>query len=93
MKPGVHAVLKEYQDGKWALGIRAMPVEVRGNIDGLYTMLDIDQIVDLDVDCDGITKKPRLILKLHCKLSRNENQRLRHRLALNAARAGSPMLH
>lgn len=93
MNKKVHAVLKRHENGSWMLGIRAMPIEVDGDADGLYTLLDVDENVDLSVNCDGITKRPRLILKLYCKLSQKENGEVRKKMALTAARARSPMLH
>lgn len=72
----------------WLFPVVAKPDAVNSR----YMLADIDMPLDIEVDCDGIKKKPQLILKLVCRLGEFERRKVRRSVALNKAREGSPML-
>lgn len=55
-------------------------------------LADFDMPLEMEVDCDGVKKKPQLILKLLCKLGEFDRRKVRKSIALTKAREGSPML-
>lgn len=72
----------------WVYPVLATPDSVNRR----YMLADFDKILDMDVDCDGVKKKPQLILKMICKLGEGESRGVRRNLALQKVREGSPML-
>lgn len=92
-KQRIKVALKQTPSGQWAMAIWLYPVIAKPNAsNGRYMLADFDMPLEMEVDCDGIKKKPQLILKLICKLNEFESRKARRSLALAAAREGSPML-
>jgi len=58
----------------------------------IYDMVEFVGDLDVLIDCDGISVKPTMVLKIYCKLGPKEAPKALHNAALAAARANSPML-
>lgn len=89
-----HAVLRQTPSGNWTLYVRTFPVKAKPNGDhSIYTLVDFNKVLDVTVDCDGCTLKPRMIFKLYCKPGEVKRRQIIKRKSLSMVRAGSPMLH
>lgn len=92
-KQRIKVALRQTPSGQYAMAIWIFPVVPKSDaVNSRYMLADFDQILDMDVDCDGVKKKPQLILKMICRLSDFERRGVRRNIALQKAREGSPML-
>lgn len=94
MKAKHQAILRQDEFGVWEMLFRIKPINTKPNYtNGLYSLVDIDKKMKLEVDCDGLKKRPRVIFKMYCKLAGKEKERWVRKAALARAMEGSPMLH
>lgn len=48
-----------------------------------YWLVDIEQPLDVVVDCDGMQLRPRIVLKIYCQVPQKHRQLHLHRLAMD----------
>lgn len=74
--------------------IKAKKIRLLPNGDcSQYNMLDVFKELSCKIDCHGFSKKPKLLLKVYCKLGPNEKKTALHRKALANVRDGVVPLH
>lgn len=59
----------------------------------MFWLADVDKSLPVVVDCEGYPIKPRLILKMFCKLPPNRAAALRKRKAFEGLRSKKPLIY
>ena len=93
-QPRIEVYFHEHADGDISMTIKAQKIRLKPNGDcSQYNMLDVFKELNCKIDCNGIKQKPRLLLKLYCKLGGYRKSQALRNHALANVRNGVVPLH
>ena len=93
----VHVRIKKTEDGH-SIGIAVSKVRpVPGTDFKIWKLVDADFRLPYEFDCEGVKLKPRVILKIYCKMTgprhwQRQRKAVATRVALRKLREGSPFI-
>lgn len=93
-QPRIRVYFHELVDGDISMVIRADKIRLQPNGDcSQYSLLDVFKELNCKIDCNGVSKRPKLLLKLYCKLGGTLRGQAFRNHALANVRNGVVPLH